>query len=312
MQNNIKPNEIDKRADKFISEIKDITKRKIAEARKKDLIANYFGDDEMVCFEDTIKLVATQKPREVISTGFHNLNEDLGGGFYIGDLVLMGGTQGNGKTNFCFNLTKNMEKYNPCWLPFEETADEYAEKMLRWKQDGFKFYHPKKMIREDIGWIEDKILEAKLKFDSKVVFIDNLHFITMSDNQESYFMKLGMTAKMLKKIAQKMNICIILIVHLRKTTLGMTEMPTMDDIAGSSDIAKVANTVIMLWREAKREDRKMKFTGNTFIGIQKCRSGAKQDNHLFSWDKGNFKEMSMESYLKDLEIEKTKKPNNIF
>lgn len=292
---------LEKKSQEFIKSINNLAEKKKAEIRQREILKEYTGDDSMVDFRDTYEEIKTLPPVEILKTGYIGLDEDIGGGFSLGDLIVVGGIQGNGKTNFCFNLTKQMSEYNPSWLPFEETAQEYARKMHKWKQEGFKFYHPKTMIREDIDWIEERILEAKLKFNSKIVFIDNLHFITMSQNQEEYFMKLGMTAKSLKKLAQKLNITIVVIVHLRKTTLGISKMPTMDDISGSSDIAKVANTVLILWRESERENNgKIKFTGDSYLGVQKCRAGAKQDNHLFCWEKGNFIEKSLPSFIKDM------------
>ncbi len=285
---------LEDKIDKFINQIDNLATKKRAEIKKKEILEHYKGEDAVISFQEIFDEEVIKPDKIKISTGYYNLDEDMDGGFEAGDLVLLGGFSGNGKTNFAFNMTAKMERLNPFWLPFEETAEEYARKLIKWKQNPTKFYVPRNMIREDIDWIEERILEATLKFNSKVVFIDNLHFITMSENDKEYWGKLGSTAKRLKKLAQKLDVCIVLIVHLRKTQLGVNKMPTIDDISGSSDVAKVSNTILILWRESTRNgDGKLEFTGNNFVGIQKCRAGAKQDNHLFAWEKGKFLEKSL-------------------
>ncbi len=44
--------------------------------------------------------------------------------------------------------------------------------------------------------------------------------------------------------------------------------PTLEDLKGSSSIGQEADTVILLWREAKRERGQMIVTNNTIVSIQ--------------------------------------------
>lgn len=276
-------------ADKVVSEIENKSEKIKAEARKQEILRSYTGDDAVVSFEETLERVKLQPPRQRIKSTHYSLDDDLGGGFKLGELVVIGGIQGNGKTAFCFDLSRRMEKYAPFWLPFEESAEEYAEKLIEWHANGHRFYHPMTMKSENFEWIAERILESVLKNGTKVVFVDNLHFITMGSSSDQMQHTLGNLTKKFKKLASKLNIVIILIVHLRKTGGGISKMPTMDDIHGSSDIAKVASTVLMLWRESTQgKDGRTNYTGDTVIGVQKCRAGAKQDNHTFTFNKGKF------------------------
>ena len=138
-------------------------------------------------------------------------------------------------------MTDKMKKENPYWFPFEESAEELAEKCLIWKKEPLHFYTAKKIVRDDFAWMEERILETVIKHNTKIVFIDNLHFLTMGgEDKDKAFLKTANLAKQLKQLASKMGVAIVLIAHLRKSLGGLDKMPTFEDISGSSDIVKVA------------------------------------------------------------------------
>lgn len=287
------------KTDQIISTIKEKERKKLAELEQKAILENYEGDDELTSFLDTFLEVKNSPLRDVYPTGHTLLDEHLDGGFRPGELILVSGYTNNGKTSFCYDLTRRMHKQQIFWIPFEESAEELAEKCARYKQEPVPFFHPKKIVREDVEWIEERILEAKLKKGCKIVFIDNLHFITMSDKDD--FAKTGLLCKQLKQIADKLGVAIVLIAHLRKSKEGMDKMPTEEDISGSSDGAKVANKILSVWQEQVRElgTKKVKFTGRTFVITQKIRSAfGKKGAIPFSWDKGVYKEETIEDETK--------------
>lgn len=274
-------------------QIKEINRRKI------DLIKSYEGSDRILSFEEIHEANKKKRRKGVVSTGYVELDKKLGGGFTEGNLVLITGFSGNGKTNFCFNLTKNMVDQNPLWLPYEETAEELSDKLIAWKQDAFHFYAPSEMRQESIEWIEKKIIEAKVKFGVRVVFIDNLHFLVMgeTDNSKS-FMKAANLAKSLKQIADKTKTCIVVIAHLRKSSHGMHFMPSYEDVSGSSDIVKVANKILCVWREAERDkdSGELTYTGITKVAIQKVREANGELGTVdFTWEKGIFTENTIQA-----------------
>lgn len=278
---------------KFINEIEDLAERKAKEAEVKEILKNYEGDDEAVPFDYFLKL-AKEIPQKFVTTGHRELDKRLGGGFRPGELVLVTGASNNGKTAFCFDLTRKMQHYNCYWLPFEEPTIELAEKCIYYGSEPIKFYSPKIIVREDIDWIEERIMEAKIKFNCKVVFIDNLHYITMTDSDA--FVKTGLLCKQLKEIAKKLGIVVVLIAHLRKCPID--KMPTYEDISGDSDSVKIAHKIIAVWQECKKElvTGKISYTGKTQIIVQKVRgAGGQKGNVVFNWEKGIYSEDSLES-----------------
>lgn len=285
---------IQQRADKFVSEIEDLAQRKIAENEKKEIIKNYRGDDESVTFESIFNEVKDSPRREFISTGYPLLDKYLGGGFKAGELVLLTGSTNNGKTSFAFDMTRNMKSQNCFWLPFEESAEELAEKVLAYKQEPIHFFTPKKIVKEDMDWIEERLLETKLKNNTKVVFIDNMHYVTMTDSDA--FVKTGLFCKRLRELAQKLEIVIILIAHLRKCP--QEKMPSYEDISGDSDASKIANKIISVWRECKRDivTGRIDYTPRTIIITQKIRGAyGTKGNIPCNWHNGVYTEDDLTS-----------------
>lgn len=291
----------DMKMDNFISGIKNKAQKQIALDTKKELIKNYKGADQAVSFKSIYEKIKQLPPQVFVKTGFLKLDEKLGGGLYEGELVLVSGTSGHGKTSFCFDMTRNMEKQNCFWLPFEESAEEFARKTLYWKKDPIHFYTPEIIgDRDDFPWIEDRVLEAVLKYNSKVIFIDNLQFLTMGEASD--WAKTAFLAKNLKKLAQKTKTVIILIVHINKLDKTRLDvMPNLQDITGSSDIYKVADKSICVWRVMKKEGNEMKYTGQTRVQVQKVRqAGGDQWGSVdFNWEKGVYIEDSLQEKFKE-------------
>lgn len=286
-------NEFALKSDKIIEGIRNAAEKKKAQLVKQNIIKHYEGDDAVVSFESIYEEEKLKPTIEYISTGFPKLDECLGGGIAPGELIILSGYTGNGKTSFCFDMTRNMKAQNCLWLPFEESAQELAAKSIRFKKDPIHFFTPKFTPRDDLQWIEDRIMESVLKYQTKVVFVDNLHFITMQENQD--FNKNGVFAKQIKRMAERYGVAVILIGHLRKSQNGgIHTMPTYEDVQGSSDVVKIANKVIAIWREAKKEHNgSLTYSGYSKVAVQKVRAAfGKLDTITYTWDRGVFEELS--------------------
>lgn len=293
---------IEENLQKFVDETLEVANKNLAKIRKEELLRNYKGSDKIVSFEDTYQKQLLVK-KEYISTGYGELDKRLGGGICKKELILITGLTGNGKTNYCFNLTKNMQKENCLWFPYEESAEELADKIIIWKKQPIKFHHPEVMLEENLDWIEERILESKIKYGTNVVFIDNLHFLTMSE-EENTFSKTSMFAKRLKVLAKKIDVAIVLIAHLKKVKNGITYMPTYQDVSGSSDIVKVADKILCVWRECKEaKNGEIEYTNTTKVAIQKVRgAGGSLGTTCFNWNDGEYQEFSLSGFVNELKI----------
>lgn len=143
-----------------------------------------------------------------------------------------------------------------------------------------------------IEWIETKIVESIVKYNTKVVVIDQLDFIVSYQNNNRAD-AIGQVMQELKKLAKKWDVLIFIICHLAKAKMD-TE-PTMDDLRGSSAIGQTADTVILIWRESRREHKKMITTNNTNISVQANRRHGKTGNVEMVFKDGHYEEFAWSS-----------------
>jgi replicative DNA helicase len=199
-------------------------------------------------------------------TGITTIDSILDG-FRLDQLVTVSGSTGSGKTTFSMELTIRMKEYAPVWVPFEEGADELVRKFLERGETPPLFYTPKHITGKKTDWIEQRIIEGKVKFNSKIFFIDHLHFIVPFTG-ERHDLSVGKTMRELKELAKKWNVCIFIICHLKK--VGVDKLPTLDSLRDSSFIGQESDTVIMIWRSPYKGQENY-----TKVDIQKNRRTGK-------------------------------------
>ncbi len=260
----------------------------------------YYGEDKVVTFEEIAEEIKKKKDEFKIFSGWKKFDEIVGG-FRLQQLVVVSALTKSGKTAFLMDLTSRISAYTPLWLPFEESSEELVRKCL---ERGLKppvACSPMIMKSTSLDWVELKIIEGIAKFGSRVVVIDQLDFIVAfgGDNRAD---RIGETMRKLKGLAKKWDVVIFLICHLQKTQ--MDTQPTLEDLRGSSAIGQEADTVIILWREARREKGKMVVTNNTNVSIQANRRTGTTGNVDMVYENGVFveKDWSVGTESKDFDF----------
>lgn len=268
---------------------KDFEKNKQAEELEKlrALWAAYEGDDKVISSLQIAEDLKSRPPVEKIATGIKRL-DDILGGFVKKQLIVIAAPTKNGKTSFCIELTIRLKEMMPLWIPFEEPAEELIQKFLDRNEAPPEFYTPKKMTGTTLSWIEKKIIEAKIKYDSKIVFIDHLHFV-VPFTSERHDLAIGETMRELKRMAKEWDVVIFIISHLKKTR--METQPDLEDLRDSSFTAQEADTVIMLWRKTIREQGKIIISDEVNISIQANRRTGKTGNIRMKFLNGRFYEI---------------------
>jgi len=256
----------------------------------KEKARKYEGDDQVISSEEFIKKIKSRPEEEKLKTGFRDLDYILDG-FRLNQLVTLCGPTKTGKTTFAMELTIRMREHNPMWIPFEEGAEELITKFLDRKEQPPQFYTPEHLTSKTINWIEQKIVESIAKYNTKVVFIDHLHFI-VPFTVERHDLAVGRTMRELKGLAKRWNVCIFILAHLKKTKL--TEQPTLEDIRDSSFVAQESDTVMMIWRRSKRVNGKMEITNDSGLSIQANRRTGKTGNIEMVFKDGRFLEKAWE------------------
>ena len=253
--------------------------------RLSDILKYYKGEDKVISFKELEEKIRNEKPELKIFTGWKSFDEHTRG-FRPQQLVLLTAVTGSGKTSFAMDLTSKLADYNPVWFPFEESADELVRKFI---ERGLVVPHaftPQVMIESQIEWIKVRILEAIKKHNSQVVIIDHLEYIVPEG-----FDEVKMTSKIMRQIkgvAKLMGVTIFLIAHLKKVRVD--QQPNVEDIKGSTSITQQADTVIVLWRETKKEDGQVIITNNVNVSIQKNRRYGSCGNIKMIYHNGIFTE----------------------
>lgn len=265
--------------------------------RLKEVAKVYQGDDRVITSEELVKEIKTRPPELQMFTGIKSV-DDILKGFRPNQLVVLAAPTKNGKTSFAMDITTKMTEHSPLWFPFEEGGDELVIKFLERKETPPQFCLPRENVPYSMEWLEEKIIEGIVKYGSKIVFIDHLHFI-VPFSSERQDLKIGETMRALKQIAKRWGICIVLISHLKKTKVDRS--PDLEDLRDSSFIAQEADTVIMLWRQSERVKGDIKTTDNVNVSIQANRRTGKTGNIKMKFEDGHFVEYDWSK--DDIELE---------
>lgn len=247
-----------------------------------DVLRSYEGPDRVVTSEEIARLLK-QRPEETkYYSRFKGVNDILDG-FREGQVVVIAAPTKMGKTTFAIELTKDLAEHNPLWFPFEETADELVRKFLERGTEPPHFVTPVVLKKRGMDWIEERIVESVVKYDTKIVFIDHLHFI-VSFTSDRVDQEIGKTMRELKRIAKQLNIVIVLIAHLKKVRVDQS--PSLEDLRDSSFVAQEADTVILLWRQTHMVEGVWETTNNLIVSVQANRRTGRTGNVRMVYEPG--------------------------
>jgi len=190
-----------------------------------------------------------------ILTGYPRLNNTLNG-IRNGELIVLSGASGTGKTLFaqCLTIKMLMDCKKILFFSYEmPPKDIYKRYRIMFShdtytvppdfQDNLPIYFPVTAPHTTEGLIAfiEKMKEEK---EIEFVIIDHLHFFLRSNQNTSQ--EIGVITRELKNTAIRLNIPILLLCHIRK--LNHNGIPKLDDLKDSSSIAQDADTVIVTWR----------------------------------------------------------------
>lgn len=247
----------------------------------------YSGEDEVMPFARLLAEDRKKAQEKVISTGYKGLDVILKG-FIPSQLIVVSAATKSGKTTFCMEIAANMPTERPLWLSFEESIAELLTKFEEHSKTIPEGVAPMSMKGNTLEWVEKKIVEAKVKYNSNIVFIDHLHFIVpfTSERQD---LAIGHAMRELKRMARQWNVVVVLIAHIKKARVDRS--PTLEDLRDSSFIAQEADTVIMLYRHAYRDDEgDMSVTNNVNVSVLANRRTGKTGNVKMVFQDGRFLE----------------------
>lgn len=228
-------------------------------------LSEYDGDDRMVSSHELAEdLKNTEDTQFIIPTGIAGLDDKHEGGIEAGEVWIFSGPSGEGKTTITMSITQNMceKEVKTAWFSLEVTPRQFIKKMQARGGELPLFYLPNENKEPMVQWIEERIVEAKVKFDVKVVFIDHLQQIfsiaqmEQRNNNRNLSWEIGDLMAKIKQIAVMHDIAICLIAHTKDDPQGSSREPRKEDIRDSGLVQRLADSIVMVWRVPNDDELK--------------------------------------------------------
>lgn len=219
-----------------------------------DIMSQYTGEDRVISSKEAQELFKDDRHAISVNAKISGIDE-LVGGFREGQLIVVSAPTGQGKTTFCQTLTLNFleQDVKSLWFSYEVGFNEFIDKFNTLPM----FYLPRTLKQNSMEWLEKKIIEGLAKHNTKVVFIDHLHYLLELEKMaqaHNLSLLMGMMMRDLKKIAVKYKVIIFLVSHMRKATYETSKMPEIDDLRDSSFVGQESDIVLFLKRVKNGEE----------------------------------------------------------
>jgi len=269
-----------------------ISKRAINNPRKTELVV--VEDDVDVLPLAEVAAAHALQQSESFKLGIPAFDEVMEGGFMDGDLVIVTGQTGEGKTTWCQSLTYELakNKVSTTWFSYEVLIKSlWAHFVKMGVKDDMPSFAPFKMVSGNMTWVEKMMTRSIEKYNTKVFFIDHLGFLSKNINspQEANNMSayIGSICRQLKSFAVQNQVVVVLLAHVKK--VNDKEIST-DDLAHSVGIAQEADFVFVVKR-SKDYELNDKNTESAVRMIKNRRTGARP------WVTMEFKDNRLQEHI---------------
>ena len=222
---------------------------------------------------------------EKLSTGIKQLDKKLKGGLPFGNVHILGGKRGDGKSTFGSQIVATaLHKGYQCFIYSGEMLNGHVKSWLDYQIAGARYIEDRKEINDEVmgyyistankniikNWYREtcfihtdkitneivdllKTVEKVLQQGIRVILLDNLMTaIDLSiDSTSDKYERQSNFVKRLAVLAKRFDACIILIAHRRKSN-GYSD-DSNDEISGSGDITNLAGVVLSYDRLGKKD-----------------------------------------------------------
>jgi replicative DNA helicase len=232
-------------------------------------LATYEGEDKVIPGNELLKdLRSKPRPKINFCSKIPKLDIIIKGGFHGGQLIVVSGITGQGKTTFCQSMTFSAMEQGllSTWFSYELDMIDFLEQFPLDTVNNIML--PSVLKGRSPEWIEYRSWESKLKYGAQVVFVDHLHFLVDLHKSRNISFDIGSVVRSLKLLAIKHNLILFLICHTMKTRGDGDIELGLGDVRDSSLIEQEADIVLYVWRDLDVENRSiLKIAKNRPAGI---------------------------------------------
>lgn len=243
-------------------------------------LRTYNGEDKIVTSHELRVVLNKEKAAEYVNVKCKIPSLDNAvAGFRDGELITISGPTKNGKTLLAQTLTINfaMQTVFSLWFTFEVPARQFLSQFPELPL----IYMPQKLKPRAMDWFEDRVYESFEKYNTRVIFIDHLHYLVDLARQTQMSIEIGTIIRRLKTLAVQGNFVIFLLCH---TKMGKHDGTlSYESIRDSSFISQESDSVIMVQRKPEFGDNaaraRIEFHRRTGI-MERCVDLVKVDGYL--------------------------------